>query len=186
MAKFFDKMLLFLYSCIVFLFATWMLITSSSWIPISFTKQLVDNMYFRKGPGYSTIAISLLCMLLSVRFIWVIIRSRHARRPTINQSNELGQIQVTIETIEQIALKSAYQIAGISDAKAKVQVTDVGLSIIVRANVDGELTIPELAQQIQSNVKTHIQQIAGIPVAQVNIYISDLNQRPSSIQNRVE
>lgn len=186
MVKKFDKFLLFLYSIVVFCFVTWLFVTASAWIPIEITQSWVKRIYYEKAIAYPLLGVSVFLLLCSIRFLWAIIRSRHARGPSIDQSNEFGQIQITLETIEQIAVKAIQKFSGLSDIRTRIQVSDQGLSITIRVHVDGELAIPEVAVNIQTSVKSYVHEITGIPVAKVNVYIANLHQRSSSFQSRVE
>ncbi len=121
-----DKLLLFIYSFIIFCVAGLFLFISSSWMKLTTTRAMLESLYFDKGPAYTTISMSIVLLLISFRFMWVIVRSRRAQGPTINQRNEFGDIKVTLETIENLSLKSASKARGLKDVRAKVKVSDQG------------------------------------------------------------
>ncbi len=182
MTKFWDKLLLFIFSATVLVVSTWLLCSSSAWIPIGVNQAFIRYMYTLKVPGYSTIVISILMMLISVRFLWVIIRSRYAQSPSIDQPNEWGNIEVTMKTIEHIACRAVANISGLTDVRARVGRTADGLSVTIRVQIDGTTPISELSEAVQSQVKTQVQQVVGIAVTYVHVYIADLHQTQSSFQ----
>jgi uncharacterized alkaline shock family protein YloU len=179
MTKFWDKLLLFIFSTVVFIVSTWFLCSASAWIPMDVNQAFLKHMYVSKVPGYSTIVISIVLMLISFRFLWAIIRSRRAQGPTIYQQNDWGHIEVTIKAIEQMACKAVNHISGLTDVKARIQQKADGLYVSIRVQIDGETPIPELSQEMQSLVKTQVQQMTAIPVTHVHVYIADLNQTSS-------
>ncbi len=181
MTKFWDKLLLFIFSTVVLIVSTWMLFSSSAWIPIRVNQEFLMNMYVFKVPGYSTIVISIIMMLISFRFLRAIIRSRHAQAPSIKQPYEWGHIEVTIKTIEHIACRAVDHITGLTDVKARVVRKADGLSVTIRVQIEGETPIPVLSQEVQSHVKTQVQQVVGIPVTHVYVYIADLSDTASSV-----
>ncbi|MNJ69478.1 hypothetical protein D3C77_658330 [compost metagenome] len=69
--------------------------------------------------------------------------------------------------------------------KTRIRITDSGLEIVVRALVDGESSIPALTEEVQKQVHDHVEEITGIPVSYVSVYIANLVQSPA-IKSRVE
>jgi uncharacterized alkaline shock family protein YloU len=181
-----DKLLLFLYSIVFFIVAGFTLVVSSSWISIDFTQKMVENLYFDKAYAYPVIITSIVILLMSVRFIWVILRSRYHRAKTINQRNEFGDIQVNIETIENLSLKAINPLRGFKELKSRVKIKDQHLVITVRAHMDDEASIPELSEEIQSTVKSYVEDMTGITVEKVHVYISNFTPKTPSFNTRVE
>jgi len=56
---------------------------------------------------------------------------------------------------------------------------------MIRAAVDGESSIPELSEEMQRLVKGHVEEITGIPVANVSVFIANLIQA-HTFKSRVE
>ncbi|MNN79526.1 hypothetical protein D3C81_1961790 [compost metagenome] len=52
--------------------------------------------------------------------------------------------------------------------------------------VDGESSIPALTEEMQSAVKQHIEEITGIPVASVSVFIANIVQSAPTFKSRVE
>ena len=50
---------------------------------------------------------------------------------------------------------------------------------MIRAVVDGEIPIPELTTICKGRVHDHVQEITGIPVAFVTVYIANVTQSPN-------
>ncbi|MNP28601.1 hypothetical protein D3C76_1215750 [compost metagenome] len=56
---------------------------------------------------------------------------------------------------------------------------------MVRALVDGETAIPALTEEVQKQVHDYVEDITGIPVSYVSVYIANLVHSPV-IKSRVE
>lgn len=85
-----------------------------------------------------------------------------------------------------MSLKAASRSRGVRDLRARVKVNQAGLEIVIRAIVDGETPIPALTEEMQANVKRHIEDITGIPVAFVSVFIANIQQSSPTFKSRVE
>jgi uncharacterized alkaline shock family protein YloU len=181
-----DKLLLFLYSLVVFI-VSWIVLSAAwNWIPLSTTKQAVDNIYTVKGPAYTTIVLTLVMLLISLRFLYISIRRGRSQAPSIDQRTEFGDIRISIETVENLSLKAAGRIRGVKDLRARVKINQSGLEIMIRTIVDGDHSIPELTEEMQSGVKRYVEDITGIPVASVTVFVANIVQTSPTFKSRVE
>lgn len=106
---------------------------------------------------------------------------------TINQKNELGETRVTLTAMENIAAKVLQRIAGVKDWKIRLRSSEVeGHQFFIKVMVDGERPIPQLTEQIQSEVKQKVEEISGIPIQQVSVLISDIGFVQPQKSRRVE
>ncbi|SEB69216.1 alkaline shock response membrane anchor protein AmaP [Paenibacillus sp. GP183] len=186
MVRIVDKLLLFLYSLVVFI-VSWIVLSAAwNWIPMSIAKQAVDNIYTDKGPAYTTIALTLIILLISLRFLYISIRRGRTQAPSIDQRSEFGDIRISIETVENLALKAAGRTRGVKDLRARVKINSTGLEITLRTIVDGDHSIPELTEEMQNGVKRYIEDITGIPVASVTVFVANIVQSSPTFKSRVE
>jgi uncharacterized alkaline shock family protein YloU len=116
---------------------------------------------------------------------YISVRRGSSQAPSIKQRTDFGDIQISLETVENLSLKAAGRIRGMKDLKSRIRVTDAGLEIIIRSFVDGESSIPNVSEEVQKAVKSHIEEITGIPVALVSVYVANITQT-QSFRSRVE
>jgi uncharacterized alkaline shock family protein YloU len=185
MVRVFDRIFLFLYSLIIGLSLVFLLIVCvglvQPWVP----KDVVD-LLTERGPVSITVAIvSALLFLISVRFFYISIAAGSGKPPSIEQRTDFGDISISLETIENLSLKAAARVNGIKDIKARIQVGQAGLIIRIRAVIDGEVSIPALTEEVQRVVKAHVEDIAGVPVTSVNVFIANIIQT-QTFKSRVE
>ena len=185
MIKVVDKLLLFLYSIVIIIISLFMAGVGFGWISKDMLNDGITYMYEHDAIQITVITISAVFLLISVRFLFVSLYRGSATSPSIDQRTDFGDIRISIETIENLALKAASRQRGVKDLRARIKVTDAGLEVVLRTVIDGETSIPELTEEIQSAVKTHVEEITGMPVANVAVFVANVIQA-NTFKSRVE
>lgn len=185
MGKVFDRLLLFVYSLAVAVGAIALLLTASALMPLERTSQFLRNVYYDVPTAYTVIILSVALFLISIRFFYLTFRRGRGNVPSIDQRTDLGDIRISIETVENLSLKAASRIRGIKELKSRVQVSDAGLEIVIRTVVDGESAIPDLSEGVQRSVKDHVEAVTGIPVSNVSVFVANVASS-QTFKSRVE
>jgi len=186
LARVLDKLLLFIYSLIILAASIAFLAASAGVIAEDSALDFVrEELYGGWGVRTAVIIVSAVILLISLRFLYVALRRGGGAAPSIDQRTEFGDIRISLETVENLALKAASRHRGVQDLRARIRVTDAGIDISVRAVVDGDSPIPALSEEIQRSVRDHVEEITGIPVANVAVYIANI-VRTQTFKNRVE
>ncbi|MFC5447962.1 alkaline shock response membrane anchor protein AmaP [Paenibacillus aestuarii] len=186
MGKIVDRLLLLIYSLIIFVASIFVLFTASSWIPRADAEQFLGSFYVDKNYAYAGIAASIIILLISIRFLILSLGRSRSQAPSIDQRTDFGDIRISMETVENLSLKAAGRTKGVKDLKARVKVNQSGLEITIRTVVDGETSIPDLTEEMQTSVKNHIEDITGIPVATVTVFVANIVQSAPTFKSRVE
>ncbi len=182
-----DKLLLFLYSLVVGLLAALAAVAASGGIPRSWLLEGVDlALGDAKAVQATVIVVAVVLILVSLRFFVLSVRPGDAVPPSINQRTDYGDVRISMETVENLALKAASRVRGARDLKARVRVNESGLVVMIRAFADGEGSIPALSEEIQRTVSAHVEETTGIPVADVSVFIANIAQAPATFKSRVE
>ncbi|MFD3258721.1 alkaline shock response membrane anchor protein AmaP [Paenibacillus lentus] len=179
MPKILDRLLLFIYSLSIGILSVIAILLVTNAVPVNL-KQFNQNSWI-----IAAIIVAGVLFLLSIRFFYISIKRDRGSLPSIDQRTDYGDIQISVETIENLSYKAASRVRGIRDVKTRIRIMDSGLEIMVRALVDGETSIPELTEEVQKQVHDHVEDITGIPVSYVSVYIANLVQSPA-IKSRVE
>lgn len=183
MAKILDRLLLFIYSLSIGILSVAAILLLSGILPWS---ELDWSEVSPTDPLFITsIVIAVILLLLSIRFFYISMRRDRSSVPSIDQRTEYGDIQISVETIENLCLKAASKVRGIRDLKTRIRVTQAGIDIMIRAVIDGEYSIPDMTAEVQKQVHEYIQDTTGIPVANVSVYVANVAQSPS-FKSRVE
>lgn len=186
MVRVIDKLLLFVFSLAVLVACCILLFCAFGWISYESLGSFAHNVYYDMNTALIFIALTVIMALISIRFLYVSFRRSKANVPSIDQRTDYGDIRISMDTVENLSLKAARRTRGVQDLKARVKVSQAGLEIIIRAIVDGESSIPQLTEEMQSGVKAHIEEITGIPVAVVTVFVANIQQSSPTFKSRVE
>lgn len=186
MAKIIDRFLLFIFSLTMIGCAGYVLLAAFGVISYVDFGVLLHNLYYDTDTAVSFIVTCSLAVLISLRFLYIAVRPGRVNSPSIDQRTEYGDVRISLETVENLALKAALRTRGIKDLKARVSVNEAGLEIVIRTLIDGEHAIPALTEEIQSTVKAQIEEVTGIPVATVSVFIANVVQAGHVFKSRVE
>lgn len=187
MVKVLDRLLLFIYTLAIIVISCAALAGAFGWISAEKTADFLHNVYYEKRVAYVFIVCAIVILLISLRFFYIAVRRARTQVPSIDQRTEFGDIRISLDTVENLALKAANRTRGIKDLKARVKVSHSGLDIILRAVVDGENIIPQLTEEMQGAVKRHVEEITGIPVAGVSVFVANVQSSSApTFKSRVE
>ncbi|RKP57167.1 alkaline shock response membrane anchor protein AmaP [Cohnella endophytica] len=187
MIKVLDRLLLFLYSFAIWAASVVVIVAASGGFSEKWMKDFISEMTgeSRVVQG-SVLGVAIIVFVVSIRFLIVSVKRERHNGPSINQRTEHGDIRISVETVENLALKAASRTRGVKDLRARVRVSEAGLGIMIRAFVDGEGSIPTLSEEMQRTVSQQIEEATGIPVAEVSVFIANVTQSPTTYKSRVE
>lgn len=117
--------------------------------------------------------ISFLFFILSVTFLFSGFKSGKDKKGVSKHTN-IGEIKISLNSIENIALAASRKLAGIKDSKADVFRQEDGVSITIRLVVLPEINIPGLSEDIQVKVKASVEECSGIKVNDVKVVIENI------------
>jgi uncharacterized alkaline shock family protein YloU len=158
-----DRALLFLYSLAVALVA----------LGVIFQAAGFDVLSRVPAPDSTVLLIlALVFFLVSLRFL--LMRLRPKERESVVQATEIGEIGISLQTMESLAERAVRTVRGVHDLNARVRITDAGVSVAVRITVLPDLEIPAMTEQIQSKVKEYIESMTGVAVERVKVLVSSV------------
>ena len=180
-----DKLLLFLYSLVIAIISIVMFCVGFEWVDESLAVDAISKLYRSNTIQLAVIISSAVLFLVSLRFLIVSLTRSNSSAQSVDQRTEYGDVRISIETMENLALKAAMKQKGIKDLRARVHASDAGMDIVLRAVVDGETSIPSLTEEVQKAVKSYVEEITGIPVTNVTVFVANIIQT-NTIKSRVE
>ena len=124
-----------------------------------------------------------------------VVESAYAAAAEESTDTEVGNVKISVDVVSTIAGIAASQISGVAGmylsfaggiaekfgAKknaskgVKVEMTDGSVRIDIYIVVDYGVRIPELAWEIQENVKNNVETMTGLEVEKVNIHIEGVS-----------
>lgn len=128
--------------------------------------------------------IALILFILSLTFLLSGFRGSKDKKAVSKHTN-IGEIKITLNTIENIALTTSRRLSGVRDSKAYVNKVDDNVEIIISAVVLPDINIPALSQEMQSRVKKSVEECSGIGVNNVKVMIENIYSG-ATYKSRVE
>ncbi|WP_270170465.1 alkaline shock response membrane anchor protein AmaP [Paenibacillus sp. SYP-B4298] len=185
MVKIMDRLLLFVYSLIIGILSVFALSMGAGWVHEELAGTWLDALYSELPLQITVISVAVILFLISFRLFYISVKRGNASSPSIDQRTDFGDIRISMETVENLSLKAAGKQKGVRELKARIRVLESGLEITLRAVVDGESSIPALTEEIQRSVKEHVEDITGIPVTSVTVFVANIIQT-QTFKSRVE
>ncbi|GGE10358.1 hypothetical protein GCM10011571_09580 [Marinithermofilum abyssi] len=147
---------------------------------------LLHQYYRDSGAQWSLALISTLVLVASLQSLFGVIRRRQ-EDPGVDRLTEFGHIRISLKTLENLSVKAARRVKGIRDLTARVRHdgSNSSVGIGLKLTVDGETPIQTLSEQLQETVKHYLEEVAGVDVNQISVYIADTVQ-PNRSRVRVE
>jgi uncharacterized alkaline shock family protein YloU len=135
----------------------------------------------------STRTIALL--LVSAVFITAILTLSYGvmsgrLRKTRVRSNDIGSIDIGVDALESIALNAAKLAqGGIKSAKARVSsARGDKINVVIIAVLYSDVEVPAMMTKVQERVKKDIERYTGIPVGQVIVRVSRVEQIAARVE----
>ncbi|NLC06909.1 MAG: alkaline shock response membrane anchor protein AmaP [Syntrophomonadaceae bacterium] len=87
---------------------------------------------------------------------------------------KLGRVVTTVQALESVVHRAVRQVRGVREVKPLIRVEAAGLIVVVRVVLSPEVKVPEIAEQIQQNVKTQINDTIGTEVVEVRVKVDNI------------
>src|SRR5690606_31613479 len=146
MAKIMDRLLLLIYSLIVFVLSIAAICVVARIMPKREVTDWIGEMYGSQLLQGIVLGTAIVLLLISLRFLYVALKRGNASAPSIDQRTSFGDIRISLETVENLALKAASKERGVKDLKARIRIAESGIDIALRTVVDGESVIPTMTE----------------------------------------
>lgn len=181
----FDRLILTVYSLALVLMSFFAIALIAGLIPQAFvTDRLVS--FFQNGQLRLIFGlIFFLFLLVSVRFLLLGVKKEKGKEAVL-LIGEHGDVQISAETLENLAHKAAKKFRSVRDVKVKIRPHEKSVTVHLKVIVDGEEAIPKLSEQLQQAVKMQIESIAGVEVMAVPIKVSNISAAQATRAVRVE
>jgi uncharacterized alkaline shock family protein YloU len=125
---------------------------------------------------------SFVFFLISLMFLLSGVKSGRDKRAVSKHTN-IGEIKISLDTIENIALAASRKLSGVRETKAYISRIQDNVSILIKAVVLPDINIPVLSEDMQVKVKKSVEECSGVKVSEVKILIDNLH---SGYKSRVE
>ncbi len=172
----------FIFRVLLVVYTFCLAVVSAVFLIITFEHSILDSIYYYLSDTvfkntYATLimlAIVLVFFVLSVVFFLSGFKTGKEKK-AVTKKTEVGEISISLDTIESIALSAARKMPGIVGTRASVSKLDNEVSITVKTNVIQDVNIPSLSEQMQNEVREAVESSSGITVRDVRIIIDNIS-----------
>lgn len=133
---------------------------------------LMTNILNDRGLMVLLFIIELVFFGLSLMFLLSGVKSDKDKK-TISKYNNVGEIRISLSTIESIALAASRKLGGVKDNKAYVSKHGDNVVICIKTIVMPDINIPALLEDIQLKVKKSVEETTGIGVNEVKVSVEN-------------
>ena len=148
---------------------------------VAINPHLLNNIYSEVNAGItsnysSNIIIALISVILLISAIIFLLFGLKANKDkkAITKYTTIGEVNISLSSIESIVLNEASKISSIRNLKASISKVNEGISITIRGDVLPDVNIPLLSSELQESVKNAVEANTGISVSDVNICIESI------------
>lgn len=139
----------------------------------STTEYITEYVLPNKASNVLMFIVELIFFALSMMFLFSGVRSEREKK-FISKANSVGEIRISLNTIENIALAASRKLNGIKETKAYVHRFGETVSINIKAVVLAEIHIPTLSEELQIKVKKAVEETSGITVTDVKVSVENI------------
>ena len=117
--------------------------------------------------------ITIIFLGLSIMFLFSGFKSEKDKKAVSKYTN-IGEIKISLHSIESIALNASRKLLGVKETKAYVTKLDDSVSISIKAIILTDVNIPVLSEDIQVKVKNSVEETTGIKVNDVKVVVDNI------------
>lgn len=134
---------------------------------------LMENVLTNQGLTILLLIVEIVFFGLSLMFLLSGVKSEKDKK-FISKYNNVGEIKISLNTIESIALAASKKLGGVKDNKAYVTKQGDNVSIYIKTIVMPDINIPALLEDIQKKVKKSVEETSGITVNEVRVSVENI------------
>ena len=137
------------------------------------SKLLVNDVLPNRGLTLLMLFIEVAFLGLSLMFLLSGVRSEKDKK-SVSKYNNVGEIRISLNAIESIALNASKKVSGIRENKAYVTKQGDHVSVFIKTIVMPDVNIPALLEDIQVKVKKSVEESTGIAVNEVRASVENI------------
>lgn len=170
----FFRVLLAIYAfCLTILSFITMLITLKSGLFDFFSAMVKERVLVSANARFIMLVIAFIFFALSITFLFSGFRVNKDKKAVSKHTN-IGEIKISLDTLENIALAASKKLTGVKESKASVCKVEDGVNIAVKAVMMSDVNIPTLSEDIQVKVKKSVEDSTGIKVNDVKVIVESV------------
>lgn len=170
----FSRILLFVYAiCLTIISFIAMIVAASPKFFNTISDYVKYNILTNRLGDFIMFIVALIFWGTSLIFLFSGFRNNKDKK-AMSKFTNIGEIKISLDTLESIALAASRKLNGVKDTKAHVTKYEDGVIIVIRAVVLPDINIPALSEDIQLKVKKSIEESSGVRVNHVKVLVENI------------
>lgn len=159
--------------------AGWILTIVSGWnLPY---EALLEGLNWLKFHPWEDLILAAALLVLG---ILPFLRFRAGRgEPTFIAPSRLGEVRISEAAMKDIVVRSGYDIPAVRQLQPHLRQREDGIEVLIYAQLNPEVVIPETIEQLQVKVKEDIERFTGIRIVEVKVLVRNVETaHPSRVR----
>ncbi len=171
----FMRVLLFIYAfCLTIISGVAVFCAIQPDVFYSFSDFMIGEVLQAPGSRLVLFLIALTFFILSMVFLLSGLKNEREKRG-VSKFTNIGEIRISLNSIENIALSASRRPMGVRESKAYVHKNDEGVSVTIRLVALPDINLPSLSEDVQHRVKSAIEEASGIRVNEVKVIVDNIH-----------
>lgn len=179
-----DKIILALFSVILFLQSVLIICIIAGWIDTNTVYNFVNLAISQDRTSKIILGIAIVCLICSIKCIFFDSSDKEKSQSGVLMQNDNGKLLISKPTIENIVMNTVQDFESIEDVSVSTQLDTLN-NLIINVNliVGKNVVIKELTLNIQNKIKEAIKKTSDLEVKEVNVKIKNINTESDKIKD---
>ena len=177
--KFLERFTLIIYSLIMLIVSVIVSLLIFNWMDFDTVVAMVDALLTGELSSKITLGVAVVFILLSIKCLFFDERSKEVIKESqgILLKNENGQLMISRESIDNMVKNAVVGFENVKQCNTKIDINEENqLKITLFLTVNENVVIKELANNLQTKIKTEVKKISDLDVQEVNVKIDNLQE----------
>ncbi|MDP4092055.1 MAG: alkaline shock response membrane anchor protein AmaP [Bacillota bacterium] len=134
---------------------------------------IYNNLILGRSSSILLFVVEVIFLGISIIFLFSGFKSNKDKK-SVKKHTNIGEIRISLNSIENIALAASRRLSGIRESKAYVTKHEDNVSIVIKTVVLPDVNIPALSEDMQSKVKKSVEDTSGVPVSNVSVIVENI------------
>ncbi|MCK8825449.1 alkaline shock response membrane anchor protein AmaP [Fuchsiella alkaliacetigena] len=169
-----DRIVIVIFTIVLIFLSLLMILTSFALIPQEYIVEFIIQNYARPEVA----VVGAVFLLIALRIIAPLFK-RNLIQNTIVQQGSLGQISISLKAIDSLVTQVISQTAGVKLLESKLEAVEEGLQVFLEVSVNPGLDIPQLTEELQTEIKDYLHRTTGVAVIEVKLLVRNITETSS-------
>lgn len=176
--KFFDKLVLKIFSLIILVLAVGLILVVTGIVPMGIIEDYLNLLINYENGIKIAIGVLGILMLFAIKGIFFTSKPENNGKDGIVLENTSGKLVISKESLENLIASVIKDIPGADTVSSKTILDrDKNLIVYVTAVVSKDVMIKDISNELQAKIKTAMKRTADLDVKEVNIKIKNITSK---------